>query len=372
MRFRFALAIAIAGSLTVRPAWAAVLTMGVGQTYTTLADAVNAASAGDTIDVLAGTYVDQVATIDKPLTIQGVGGTPVFTQTAGTELPNLKGFLVIDASATVANLAFQGAAISDGHGSNGAGIRYEAGALVVRNSIFTGNQDGILATPNVPGTGTVQVVDSLFQGNGVASGALAGYEHALYATRLALLTVTDSTFEGTQVGHDIKSRAAQTVISGNTLDDGVSGTTSYAIDLPNGGVASVTGNTIAQGPNTQNRTMIAYGAEGLVYPDNALTVQGNLFSNTDPDGSIGINNFTGSLVPNVSCNAFSGVATLATGPVDLQDNVLGTTLPACAVAEPAPLGVLLAGLLSVAAIRSRRRPADGRVVLDRADAARYS
>ncbi|MDR3538594.1 MAG: right-handed parallel beta-helix repeat-containing protein [Acetobacteraceae bacterium] len=338
--------------LTVGTARADVLTMGAGQAYTTLADAVNAASAGDTIDVLAGTYVDQVATIDKPLTIQGVGGTPVFTQTAGTELANQKGFLVIDADATISNLAFSGAAVSEGSGSNGAGIRYEAGTLVVRNSLFTGNQDGILATPSVPGTGSVTVTDSLFQGNGVASGALAGFEHALYATQLALLTVTDSTFQGTQLGHDIKSRAAETVISGNYLDDGLTGTPSYAIDLSNGGDATIAGNTIAQGPDTQNWTMIAYGAEGLAYADNALTVQGNLFSNSDPDGSIGVNNFS-PVVATVACNAFSGVATPVSGPANLQDNVTGTALP-CAVPEPAPAALLLVGLLGVAG--ARRRP----------------
>ena len=61
----------------------------------------------------------------------------------------------------------------------------------------------------------------------------------------------DSDFQGTLVGHDIKSRAALTTVTGNTLDDGVTGTTSYAIDISNGGVATITSNTITQGADTR-------------------------------------------------------------------------------------------------------------------------
>ena len=79
------------------------------------------------------------------------------------------------------------------------------------------------ADPN--GTGSLLVINSLFENNGVASGSESGFDHALYATQLASVTVENSNFQGTQVGHDIKSRAATTVITGNTLDDGVTGTT---------------------------------------------------------------------------------------------------------------------------------------------------
>ena len=77
------------------PAHAAVITVGAGQDYATLGQAVSAASANDTIDITAGTYTNQVADITVPLTLQGVGGPVIFTATQ--QLSNDKGFLIIDA-----------------------------------------------------------------------------------------------------------------------------------------------------------------------------------------------------------------------------------------------------------------------------------
>ena len=331
------------------PAEATVLNVGAGQTYGTIADAVAAASAGDTIDVHAGTYTDQSAIINVPLTIQGVGGMPVFTAT--TDIGNGKGFLVINASTTIGNIEFRNAQVADG---NGAGIRYQAGNLTVLNSSFIGNQDGILATPTVKGTGSLLVNNSMFQNNGAASGSESGFDHALYATQLASVTVENSNFQGTQVGHDIKSRAANTVVTGNTLDDGVTGTTSYAIDVSNGGIAMITGNTIKQGPNTRNRRMIAYAAEGLIYADNALDVSGNTFLNSLPDGAIGVANFATGVVAQVSCNAFDNLPTPVSGSANLQNNVVNGPLPPCAVPEPSSLALLVPAAATLLARRRRR------------------
>ena len=46
----------------------ATLTVGAGQQYAHIADAVAAAQNGDIIAVQAGTYVNDFATIDKDLT----------------------------------------------------------------------------------------------------------------------------------------------------------------------------------------------------------------------------------------------------------------------------------------------------------------
>jgi hypothetical protein len=333
------------------PARADVITVGVGQTYATLSAAIAAAAPNDTIDVYGGNYVDQTAVINKPLTIQGVNGTPVFSATG--DIGNGKGIFIVNASATISNIEFLNAQVAD---ENGAGIRYQSGNLTVINSKFINDQDGILATPGVNGTGSLLVSGSLFQGDGDADGPQSGFTHAIYATQLASLTVQDSNFQGTNVGHDIKSRAASTTITDNILDDGVTGTTSYAIDISNGGIATITGNRITQGVDTQNPSMIAYAAEGLIYGDNALDVDGNVFDNSLP-GGIGIFNHAGSVTADVACNAFNGVSTETVGPADLSNNVVNGSVPSCAVGfvpEPASIALLLPGLAMVLLIGKPR------------------
>jgi hypothetical protein len=340
---------------------AAVITMGIGGTYSTLAAAVAAASSGDTILVEPGTYTDQVATINVPLTIEGNGGPGqvVFTQSAA-ELPGLKGYLVTNANTTVANLTFQNAAISLSDGDNGAGIRQQAGNLTVINSQFLNNQEGILATPNNQGNGNILIENSLFSGNGVASGPLSGFEHGLYVGVVASLTVIGSTFQGTLAGHDIKSRAATTTVMDNYLDDGVTGTTSYAVDLPDGGVGVISGNTIDQGPNTENDTMVAYSEEdpaNQTWADNSLLVSGNLFENTNYY-AIGVNNYSDSVTAVISCNVFDNVPQIANGAATLADNTIDGPVPSCgqSVAEPPGLAAMLAGGVLLAAVRLRPRP----------------
>ena len=336
--------------------------MGTGGTYPTLATAVAAALAGDTILVEPGTYTDQVAIINVPLTIQGNGtpGQVVFTQ-AAAELPGLKGYLTTNADTTVENVTFQNAAVSLGDGDNGAGIRQQAGNLTVINSQFINNQEGILATPNNQGNGNILIENSTFSGNGVASGPLSGFEHGIYAGVVASLTVIGSTFQGTIAGHDIKSRAGSTTITGDYLDDGVTGTTSYAVDLPDGGADVISGNTIDQGPDTENYTMVAYSEEdtgNTTWADNSLLVSGNLFENTN-FFAIGVNNYSDSVTAAISCNAFDNIPQIANGAATLTDNTINGPVPACgqSVPEPPCLAATARGLVAA----GRGSPPSGRL-----------
>jgi len=63
--------------------------------------------------------------------------------------------------------------------------------------------------------------------------------------------VTNSYFHDMKVGHAIKSRAANNTITGNRIFD-LNSNTSYSIDLPNAGNATISGNVIQQGTHAGN------------------------------------------------------------------------------------------------------------------------
>lgn len=245
----------------------ATLTVGTGQQYSTIASAVAAARDGDIVQVQAGTYVNDFAVINSKITLQGVGGMVKMVATG--RIPNDKGILITNTDATIDHFDFSGATGASG---NAAGIRYQGGDLTITNSYFHHNQNGLLANPST--TGTITVRNSEFAFNGVGD----GYTHNLYVGKIAKLTVDDSYFHDASVGHQIKSRALETVITDTRIYD-MNGTSSYSVDLPNGGKATLSGNTIEQGPNGGNPVIVAFGAEGGLYAGSSINMSENTVVN---------------------------------------------------------------------------------------------
>src|SRR6476620_10370403 len=193
-----------------KPNLVATLNVGAGQAYATLSAAVAASRDGDVINVQAGTYVNDFATISTDITIVGVGGMANFVATVAP--PNGKGILVTQSDVTIQNLSFSGAAVADG---NGAGIRYEGGNLVVIDSYFHDNQMNLLAANPVP-TGTIRIVGSEFG----ATRDSDSLNHNLYVGNIASLVIDDSYFHDANDGHQIKSRAQSTTITNSRIYDG--------------------------------------------------------------------------------------------------------------------------------------------------------
>lgn len=290
------------------PTHAAEINVGPGRAIKSLQAGVAAAQPNDRIVLDAGVYLDDVATIDKPLTIVGAGAGA--TLRATKPISNRKGLLVVNADVTVRKITFEGALVTDEDGRNGAGIRHQAGRLIVDTCVFNNNQNGILANGNKDAFVTIR--RSTFSGNGAGD----GYTHGIYVNAIAHLIVSDSVFNGTKVGHDIKSRALRTTVINTVLDDGVTGTPSYAIDLPNGGEAVLKGVRITQGPRTSNSTMIAFGAEKSLHEISSLTVTGGTFINR-ASNSTAINNFT-SLTVTLTDTTFENVGEITKGPVRMN------------------------------------------------------
>jgi hypothetical protein len=318
-------------SITIAPAnpGTLVLTVGPSGQYQTISLAVSAANA-DTdpnnyydIQVTPGTYPNDFPVVTRPMTIEVdpnyVGESVVLNATV--DLPNQKGIILTFASLTVNGLTFTGAHIANELGGNGAGIRdqnTDPGArLVIQNSVFTGNQEGVLTGDN--SDQMIVVVNSNFINNGNPD--LNYFQHGLYVNEAYSLTVSGSLFCGQLIGHDIKSRAQITMINNNQLYDGAAdsaqgcnaGSSSLAIDVANGGAATISGNQIVQGASSQNYKLVDYGEEGLWYSSNSLLLSGNNFSSVGTPSATAV--YDPNCVPaHLTNDSFMGITTIVDPP----------------------------------------------------------
>ncbi|KAB2966992.1 hypothetical protein [Zoogloea sp.] len=259
----------IAATLAVcsASAQAATLTVGPYEAITRIAEAARLAKDGDTVLIQPGTYRGDVAVWrQRSLDIRGIGQRPVL-EAAGASAEDKGTWVFAGGRFRVANIEFRGARATD---HNGAGIRLEKGHLEVGNCVFEDNETAILTGND--GEAELRVRDSIFSRAPQDSLSL---HHLLYAGRIRHLSVEGSRFHGGYLGHLLKSRAARSEIRYNLLVDGREGRASYELEFPNGGVALVVGNVIGQSRASANITMVAYGAESAVWPENRLVLSHN-------------------------------------------------------------------------------------------------
>jgi hypothetical protein len=254
-----------------------ILTVGIGSAYQyhTIASAIAHSQNGDTIRVQAGTYTNDTAVISTSINLEAVGGRVVMKETVA--VPNQKGILVVGTQAAAPTVSIDGFDFSGAktpNGGNGAGIRYQNGDLTLTNDYFHNNQNGILATPTIAGTGSIVIDHSEFAFNGTGD----GHTHNMYIGDIASFTLTNSYSHDTAEGHEVKSRAENNTITNNRIFDNAS-TSSYSIDLPNGGNAVISQNTIEQGAHGHNPVIIAYGEEGSLHAGQNFQVSGNIIVN---------------------------------------------------------------------------------------------
>lgn len=245
-------------------------TIAVGPNHSLKQPSAAAAVArdGDVIEIENGTYVDCAVWIANGLTIVGKGNGAVVV---GKLCEGKALFVVRGHDAIIRNITFTGARAPD---ANGAGIRAEGRNLTVQNSRFIDNENGILAG-SMPGS-TIRILDSRFERNGSCEKACA---HGIYVNRIDLLRIERSQFLETRTAHHIKSRAVATELIGNDIRDGATGTSSYLLDIPNGGALLMEGNVLEKGPITGNPLgAVVIGAEGVNQPTGPLLLNGNTFT----------------------------------------------------------------------------------------------
>ena len=304
----------------------ATLTVGIGKQYSTIAAAVAAAQNGDTVAVSAGTYVNDFATVKTAITLVAVGGAVTLQSTSTAALA--PAFLTVTANATVNGFTFSGLRTLAG---TGAGILVQAGNVTVENSVFTGNQNGILTTDNAATVLSVQ--NSEFARNGNTSGTAAN----INAGAIKSLTVTGSYIHDAAGGSEIRSLAAATTITGSRIEDNTTAS-AVAISLPNGGAVTLASNAIEKGAASTSPIAIQFGG-GTLQAASSLTLNGNVLA-SDRSGATLLQNST-SAIASLAGNTSYGFTTLAAGPATLSGNIAAMARPNLATAPtpslPAPI-----------------------------------
>ncbi len=286
-----------------------MLNVGVGQTYAAPSAAAAVARDGDVIRIAAADYRGDVAVWRRNnLTICGVGGRArLFAD--GKSAGGKAIWVVAGSNITIDSIEFRNAAVPD---RNGAGIRAEpaehGGWLRVRNSGFFDNENGILTSF---GAMNLFIEGSEFARNGRGD----GYTHNLYVHQIDRLTVSGSFFHQAKVGHNLKSRARESIVENSYFMDGPTGTSSYLADFPNGGRVVMRGNLLHKGPKAQNPSAINYGSEGLRHSVNTLALTHNTMVTTRSGGAfMNIRTAIQSIVLKGNIFAGTGNQTLMFGP----------------------------------------------------------
>ena len=307
-----AVAFSIALLVAASPASAgALLQVGPQHELKTPSEAAKVARDGDTIEIEPGLYPGNAAVWPQHrLTIRGRGGR-AHLRADGAHAEG-KAIWVIKGSETIIeSLEFSGAKVPD---HNGAAIRLEGPGLTIRNCYIHHNENGILTGQSLESD--ILIEHSEFAYNGFGD----GQTHNIYIGKVRSFTLRSSYVHHAVVGHNVKSRAVKSYITYNRIMDEADGRSSYAIDLPNGGLSFVIGNLIQQGPANDNRTIVAYGAEGYNNPLNELYFVNNTVVNDDPRGGRFFLVRRGAHAVRVVNNVFSGLGELTVQDGELRAN----------------------------------------------------
>ncbi len=288
------------------------LEVGPGKTYPLPSLAFAVAGDGDTIDIAAGEYRGDVASVGQnSLNIRGIGGKAHLN--AGGKDAEGKAIWVIKGDENlIENIEFSGASVPD---QNGAGIRFEGKSLTIRNCYFHDNENGLLVSNNPEAELAIENCE--FANNGFGD----GLTHNMYIGKIKSFTLKFSYIHHVKIGNNVKSRAENNYILYNRIMDEQTGTASYQIDLPNGGLSFIMGNLIQQGPAAENYHIISYGAEGLSNPVNEVYIVNNTIVN-DRSSGVFVRIKEGTESSKIINNIFAGQGQILSGLGDLFTNLV--------------------------------------------------
>lgn len=308
MKLQSVILAGIAVLLTGFTLTARTLEVGPGRAFTVPSQAAAAAQDGDTIAIDAGEYEDATNWRANNLVIRGVGGLAhVKNKTWGRKAI----WVVQGDDTTIEWIEFSGAKVGD---KNGAGIRQEGTHLTVRHCYFHHNEMGILTGADA--ASHIIMEHCLFAHNGFGD----GYSHNIYIGHVRRFALLYSYSHDAVIGHNVKSRAHESWIMYNRFDEADGGNTSREIDVPNGGLVVIVGNTFDHGLNTDNSNLVGYGMEGVSNPRKELYVINNTFVTARGAGGFITLPGSGTEYVRVMNNLFAGRASVLSGFTEQLDS----------------------------------------------------
>ena len=258
---------------------ARILMVGPDRDFKTIAAAAKAARDGDIVEIDSGTYQGGVALWPQShLIVRGAAERPHITAD-GNAIEKRDVWLFTGNDVVIENIEISGARSP---WENGAGIRHTGAGLTLRHVYSHDNENGVLTSNRYPVSNEILIEYSEFARNGDNK----GLAHNMYIGRSKRFELRYSYSHGSKGGHLVKSRARENVIAYNRLTDSEQGTSSYIVDIPEGGMAAIVGNVIEQGAATVYHGMISYAGESNEHPANRLSIVNNSIYNRDFKGIV--------------------------------------------------------------------------------------
>lgn len=221
------------------------------RTFATGQDASDAAADGDTINIEPGVYTESILLRANRLQLSSTGGMAVFNAATVAYKWDKAIILVNGDDNVLSNIEIYGTTPNEGGGAvvlNGSGLTINNGYFhdCASNGVFNG--------------GVHPLSDIVLNNTKIERcGEGSGQTHNIYVGRVRSLVLNNTTSNDSNLGHNVKSRAARTVINGGEF---IQGRGSRFLDVPVGGEAEVSGATIYRDSSTgDNRDVIGYGLE---------------------------------------------------------------------------------------------------------------
>jgi len=285
--------------------------VGPTRTYKVPSEVIALVTDGDIVEIDAGEYPGDVgAWYADNITIRGVGGKAHLSAN-GRNSQGKAIWVIAGDNYIIENIELSDCTVPD---ENGAGIRHEGTNLTIRNCYFHDNENGILTTNNINSTVTIEY--SEFARNSHSSGRA----HNIYINNIKRYEMRFCYFHGAAEGHNVKTRANQNYILYNRIMDETNGSSSYLIDIPNGGKTYIVGNLIQQGRNAPNSSMIAYAMEGTINPIQELNVYNNTIVNERGNGYFFRNRNANPTTKIFNNLLIGGVTSVTTGGLIVNNN----------------------------------------------------